>query len=212
MDVALALDYMHNQLTPPLIHCDLKPDNVLLDYDMTARVGDFGSARFLSSTPCSSENLVGVEGTIGYVAPGELNFVLSISYWCFLSCINNSINDFTEYCMRYRLSAGCDVYGFGVLVLEMLTGKRPTDAMFTDGLSLHRMVSLAFPDRLGEVLDPHMAHEQKHACGKVLNQRYMVALVEVGLLCSMESPKDRPGMAEVCAKILSLKETFFEFC
>jgi Leucine-rich repeat (LRR) protein len=50
MDVALALDYMHNHLTPPLTHCDLKPGNVLLDYDMTARVGDFGSARFLSST------------------------------------------------------------------------------------------------------------------------------------------------------------------
>ena len=78
MDVALALDYMHNQLTPPLIHCDLKPGNVLLDYDITARVGDFGSARFLSSVPGSPEDLVGVEGTIGYIAPGEFNFVLSI--------------------------------------------------------------------------------------------------------------------------------------
>uniref|UniRef100_A0ACD5YD89 Uncharacterized protein n=1 Tax=Avena sativa TaxID=4498 RepID=A0ACD5YD89_AVESA len=186
MDVALALDYMHNQLTPPLIHCDLKPGNVLLDYDMTARVGDFGSARFLSSSPGNSEDLVGVEGTIGYVAP--------------------------EYCMGYRVSTGCDVYGFGVLLLEMLTGLRPTDAMFTDGLSLHRLVSSAFPGRLGEVLDPHMAHEQHHEFDNVLEQRYIVPLVEVGLLCSMESPKDRPGMAEVCAKILSLKAAFFEFC
>jgi hypothetical protein len=47
-DVASALDYLHNQLTPPMIHCDLKPSNVLLDYDMTSRVGDFGSAKFLS--------------------------------------------------------------------------------------------------------------------------------------------------------------------
>lgn len=87
-DVALALDYMHNQLTPPLIHCDLKPGNVLLDYDMTARVGDFGSARFLSSSPGSPEDLVGVEGTIGYIAPAEFNFShSSISYW-FLSSIN----------------------------------------------------------------------------------------------------------------------------
>jgi serine/threonine protein kinase len=46
--VASALDYLHNQLVPPLVHCDLKPSNVLLDYDMTARVGDFGSAKFLS--------------------------------------------------------------------------------------------------------------------------------------------------------------------
>ncbi|XP_047067081.1 receptor kinase-like protein Xa21 [Lolium rigidum] len=186
MDVALALDYMHNQLTPPLIHCDLKPGNVLLDYDMTARVGDFGSARFLTSTPGNSEDLVGVEGTIGYVAP--------------------------EYCMGYRVSTGCDVYGFGVLVLEMLTGRRPTDAIFSDGMSLHRLVNSAFPDRLWEVLDPYISHEQQNECDKVLKQRCIVHLVEVGLLCSMESPKDRPGMAEVCAKILSLKETFFEFC
>ncbi|KAM3372616.1 hypothetical protein ACQJBY_019484 [Aegilops geniculata] len=186
IDVALALDYMHNQLTPPLIHCDLKPGNVLLDYDMTARVGDFGSARFLSSTPGSPEDLVGVEGTIGYVAP--------------------------EYCMGYKVSPGCDVYGFGILILEMLTGRRPTDAMFTGGLSLHKLVSSAFPSRLREVLDPHLSHEQQRACDRVLMRRYIVPLVEVGLLCSMESPKDRPGMGEVCAKILSLKEAFFEFC
>uniref|UniRef100_A0ACD6AI54 Uncharacterized protein n=2 Tax=Avena sativa TaxID=4498 RepID=A0ACD6AI54_AVESA len=182
-DVALALDYMHNQLMPPLIHCDLKPGNILLDYDMTARVGDFGSARFLSSSPGNSEDLVGVEGTIGYVAP--------------------------EYCMGYRVSTGCDVYGFGILLLEMLTALRPTDAMFTDGLSLHRLVSSAFPGRLGEVLDPYMVNEQQHEFDNVLEKRYIVPLVEVGLLCSMESPKDRPGMAEVCAKILSLKEAFF---
>ncbi|KAF7013595.1 hypothetical protein CFC21_027665 [Triticum aestivum] len=186
MDVALALDYMHNQLTPPLIHCDLKPGNVLLDYDMTARVGDFGSARFLSSTPGSPEDLVGVEGTIGYIAP--------------------------EYCMGYKVSPGCDVYGFGILLLEMLTGRRPTDAMFTGGLSLHKLVSSAFPGRLREVLDPHLSHEQQRACDRVLMRRYMVPLVEVGLLCSTESPKDRPGMGEVCARILCLKEAFFEFC
>ncbi|CAM0907882.1 unnamed protein product [Alopecurus aequalis] len=83
-DVALALDYMHNQLTPPLIHCDLKPGNVLLDYDMTARVGDFGSARFLSSIPGNSEDLVGVEGTIGYVAPESQQDAMSmVSGSCF---------------------------------------------------------------------------------------------------------------------------------
>lgn len=112
--------------------------------------------------------------------------------------------------MGCKISTGCDVYSFGVLLLEMLTGKRPTDAMFSDGLSLHKVVRSAFPDRLREVLDPHMPHEEHHACAAVLMQSYVLPLVEIGLLCSMESPKDRPGMREVCAKIFAINESFLQ--
>ncbi|KAL5721076.1 non-specific serine/threonine protein kinase [Ranunculus cassubicifolius] len=75
IDIASALKYLHHQCQIPIIHCDMKPSNVLLDSDMVAHVGDFGLAKFLSG---SMENLdyhqsitVAVKGTIGYIPPGK---------------------------------------------------------------------------------------------------------------------------------------------
>lgn len=78
-DVASALDYLHNQLVPPLVHCDLKPSNVLLDDDMVAHVSDFGLAKFLhdhsSVNLNSSRNIIGPRGSVGYIAPGKHLFI-----------------------------------------------------------------------------------------------------------------------------------------
>ena len=73
LDVAYALDYLHCDGPTPIIHCDLKPINVLLDADMVAHVGDFGLAKIIidgSSTVQPSTSSMGVRGTIGYTAPG----------------------------------------------------------------------------------------------------------------------------------------------
>lgn len=82
LDIASAVDYLHNWCTPPLVHCDLKPSNVLLDDDMVAHVSDFGLAKFLHNNSAarlySSTNIVGPRGSVGYIAPGEhLLFLLS---------------------------------------------------------------------------------------------------------------------------------------
>ncbi|KAJ1254993.1 hypothetical protein BS78_K301600 [Paspalum vaginatum] len=183
-DVASALDYVHNQVKPPLVHCDLKPSNILLDDDMTARLGDFGSAKFLFPDLVVPKRLDEVGGTIGYMAP--------------------------EYGMGSEITTEGDVYSFGVLLLEMLTGKQPTDDLFVDGLNLHKYTCSVFPDRLAEIIDPHMVREESQSCVEVWMEGYIIPLFVLGLLCSTESPKDRPGMRDVCAKLSGIKEGFLK--
>jgi hypothetical protein len=93
----------------------------------------------------------------------------------------------------------------------MLTGKRPTDEMFVDGFNLRSFAESMFPDRLAEILDPHMLHEESQPCAEVWMQSCIIPLVALGLSCSLQSPKERPGMRDVCAKLSAIKESFSEF-
>ncbi|KAM5556657.1 hypothetical protein ABKV19_024173 [Rosa sericea] len=131
VDVASALCYLHDHCEPQIIHRDMKPSNVLLDDDMVARIGDFGLARLIPPTAYSSENqssTVGIKGTIGYAAP--------------------------EYAAGVEPSKQGDVYSYGILVLQLFTGRRPTDEMFVDGCNIHTFVKTAIQGRLMQIVDP----------------------------------------------------------
>jgi len=92
LDVAYALDYLHNDTEHVVVHCDVKPSNVLLDDDMVAHLGDFGLARLThGATTHSSKDLANsstIKGTIGYVPPGKFHLVIIIYFHlvnCFIS-------------------------------------------------------------------------------------------------------------------------------
>ncbi|CAN1187578.1 LRR receptor-like serine/threonine-protein kinase EFR [Linum perenne] len=69
IDIASAMDYLHNNCGTPIVHCDIKPSNILLDEDIVAHVGDFGLARFISPIADPSLSSIGIKGTVGYAPP-----------------------------------------------------------------------------------------------------------------------------------------------
>lgn len=91
IDVASALDYLHTQLDNPLVHCNLKPSNILLDTNMTAHVSNFGLAKFITESRITNQSILsGFEGTAGYVPPGNKlyahYFIQIFLYFLVFSC------------------------------------------------------------------------------------------------------------------------------
>lgn len=111
-----------------------------------------------------------------------------------------------EYALGGQISILGDVYSFGILLLEMLTGKGPTDDMFTGSLNLHSFVNAAFPEKIEEILDPTIAEEIRDH----LMHKCATSLLQIGLSCSEEAPKDRKSMRDVATEISSIKEALLK--
>ncbi|KAK2975945.1 hypothetical protein RJ640_013437, partial [Escallonia rubra] len=163
IDVASALDYIHHHCEMTIIHCDLKPSNVLLDDDLCAHVGDFGLARFLSANT------------------------------------NLSNNAHFKYGMGEEVSTEADMYSYGIMLLEMFTGKRPTDSMFIDNFSLHNYVKFALPGRVMEIVDSTIIHEEVEGLNRNRGgegefaklKSCLESILRLGVICSAELPHER---------------------
>ncbi|XP_057448831.1 probable LRR receptor-like serine/threonine-protein kinase At3g47570 [Lotus japonicus] len=194
LDVASAFHYLHYECEQPVIHCDLKPSNVLLDDSMVAHVSDFGLAKLL---PCIGVSQMqnstgGIKGTIGYAPP--------------------------EYGMGSEVSIEGDMFSFGILVLEMLTGKSPTDEMFKDGHNLHNYVELSISESLMQIVDPIILQNEFNQATEDGNlgivqlqpnaEKCLLSLLRIALACSMESPKERMSMIDVIRELNLIKRFF----
>ncbi|XP_030528571.2 probable LRR receptor-like serine/threonine-protein kinase At3g47570 isoform X1 [Rhodamnia argentea] len=201
IDVAFALDYLHHHCHIPIVHCDLKPSNILLDAEMVAHVGDFGLAKFLlgssADTVANRVSSVGLRGTIGYAPP--------------------------EYAMGCEVSREGDVYSYGILLLEMFTGLSPTDDTFIDNLTLHSFVTKALPERVLEITDSVLLHERASQLGphsprqqlfdsNDIFQECPVTVYNIGVACSYEEPKRRMSISGVANQLHKIKEKLFALC
>ncbi|KAM3306800.1 hypothetical protein P3S67_013671 [Capsicum chacoense] len=173
IDVACALEYLHHGCSLPVIHCDVKPSNVLLDEDMVAHLSDFGISKLLGED--QGDLYTKTLATLGYIAP--------------------------EYGLEGLVSSKCDVYSYGVMLLETFTRRKPNE--FEGDLSLKKWVSYSLPDAVMDVVDANLVT----TTGKGLQKQLDVveSIMKVALDCCVESPARRTNIKDVVGMLQKIK-------
>eukprot|EP00250_Pteridium_aquilinum_P022040 c25287_g4_i2 orf=239-3382(+) len=170
LGAAQGLAYLHHDCSPPIVHRDVKSNNILLDAHLNACVADFGVAKVMpeylgDNANCSAAFTARVAGSYGYIAP--------------------------EHAYTAKVTEKSDIYSFGVVLLELVTGKKPVmPEVYGENMDIVRWVRgrLAVAEDAGEVLDSGLA-----ACWR----EGMLMTLRVALFCTSALPVSRPSMREV---------------
>ena len=117
-----------------------------------------------------------------------------------------------EYGVGCDVSTKGDVYSYGILLLEIIIGKRPINRMFEGGFNLHNYASMALPNRVMEIADPKLLNNadeviQKHNCGDTdRTEECLISMVKIGVSCSMELPQERWDIIKALSELYLVKD------
>ncbi|MCO5557454.1 hypothetical protein L7F22_011019 [Adiantum nelumboides] len=175
LDAARGLEHLHERCNPPIIHRDFKSSNILLDASFNAKVSDFGLA--IPTSDISDDKSLELQGTFGYVAP--------------------------EYLLDGILSEKSDVYAFGVVLLELISGRKSIDKSMPEGSQ--SLVTWARPmlkvgAKLTDLLDPKLEKEP-------LDLKHLHQVAALAALCIQFEPSYRPLIKDVVNSLMPLVPT-----
>ncbi|XP_050206813.1 receptor-like protein kinase HSL1 [Mercurialis annua] len=162
LDAAEGLSYLHHDCVPPIVHRDVKSNNILLDEEFGARVADFGVAKVVHGVNKRIESMSMIAGSCGYIAP--------------------------EYAYTLRVNEKSDIYSFGVVILELVTGKLPIDPQFGEKDLVKWVYTTLDQKGVDHVIDSKLDSVYKNEICRVL---------DVGLRCTNSLPINRPSMRRV---------------
>ncbi|GMI63603.1 FLAGELLIN-SENSITIVE 2 [Hibiscus trionum] len=178
IDVATALEHLHSGHPTPVIHCDLKPSNILLDDDMVAHVGDFGIAKLLGEGDVMKQTMT--LATIGYMAP--------------------------EFGLTGIVSIKCDVHSYGIVLIETFTKKKPTDEMFTDEMTMRDWVESSLCKGMIDIADDDLLRREDEYF--VVKANCISSIMDLALSCSAKLAEERKDMKDVVVELKKIKQRF----
>lgn len=170
LGTARALSYLHHDCKPPILHLNLKSTNILLDSNYEAKLSDYGLGKFLPLL--DNYGLTKFHNAVGYVAP--------------------------ELAQSLRLSDKCDVYSFGVILLELVTGRKPVESPTSNEV-------VVLCEYVRGLIERGAGSDCFDRSLRGFAENELIQVMKLGLICTSEVSSRRPSMAEVVQFLESIR-------